>query len=294
MQPTARPPLDAPGWNVNHSEQSLVLPQPRTTVELAGTTSLPPRTPIAAQLDHSRPPPPPESGQSSNPLTVFPRFTEAVALSSTGTQSADSGSEDNQVADPRVVDFLRDRFPARFAQLDYVAGHVNRWGTAYTHLLHMRMINGALRDLHMGTGNGERRERDDIQFEGSTLTFDVWGVVSAMRCSEARYMSWRGQLRLANSTYQWMHKYTGVWDKPTDQGREDRELYEALQAFFGCEPLPPMIEDGHGTGAVIDVPLAVQRARGWTAKAMDKDVTRFLQRNGRKRNTLPPPWALVD
>ena len=230
------------------------------------------------------------------------RQAQPRAVSGTSSRASDdhaATSDDgvmDEVADSRLVDYLKDRFPGRFVDLEQVAGNARtRYGTAYARLIHLKLMQGTLRDLGLGTANNERKATT-VQYEGSPLSFGWVDVVEALKCTETGFRRWRSALRTANRLYRWMRGHRLQWDTNTAHSRADLEFYEALEQFFRKERLPPLGAEeaapgpvgGGGEVQVERRELATQQARGWAAKAMNEEVSAKIRKFGINRNTMPP------
>ena len=206
-----------------------------------------------------------------------------------------------------LVQYLTERFPSRFVILKHVAGNINCYGTAYNHLLHYKVIKGTLRDLGIGSEKNERHERT-VRFRDEVLTFEVMDVVCALRSTRSSFEAWRKDLRAASATRVWMTNNRHLWDVPTEQGDQWRELWEGLAAMFGADVLPPrMSVDEEEERSVVGVnardvmPEAsdtvspgVQRARGWSNNALRAQLKGLWKAFGMTRKQLPPWDEMVD
>ncbi|KAI0681722.1 hypothetical protein C8T65DRAFT_751353 [Cerioporus squamosus] len=199
--------------------------------------------------------------------------------------------------DPRILDYLCSRFPARLSELHSLGA---KYGTAYARFIHVKIINGALRDLGLGTGSNETQQRS-VRDDTGWLTIGTYDVVRALKAKPQSFRVWRSNVRLANWLYLWMDCHRRDWLHDTPDGREFTELFEALHKFFGAERLPAlddaranMGEDPRVMTSDARSELALQRARGWSATTMEDDVKDIIRKLVLSRKKLPPPWPLLD
>lgn len=198
------------------------------------------------------------------------------------------------VVEQCILDYIQSRWPERASDIEELG---SKYGTAYARLIHVKIINGALRDLGMGTGNSEPREKT-VKFEDTWVTIGWVDVVGALKGNPGSFKVWRSNLRLANRLYQWMEGHRRDWMSTTPQGREHEEFFEALKTFFGPERLPALTDattlHSGASSSSAHSPLALQRARGWAATAMHDEVQDVIRKLHVPRAKLPPSWPLCD
>ncbi len=201
--------------------------------------------------------------------------------------------------DEAKVDYLLRSYPHAFSEVETLRA---KYGTAYARLIHVKLINGLLRDLGMGTG-GEQKQERTVQFEGRWLTIGTYDVVRALKLKDQTFRAWRSNMRLANRLYQWMDSHQPDWVADTPEGRQRAEFFEALKLFFRAERLPGLhdvrpslthVDAFMGSPSTPRHELALQRARGWHANTMEEDVKEMIRQLGMDRRDLPPAWPLVD